>query len=823
MGRFEVNRFRSFIVRSLLALPLAFAVLVGPTSVSQAQPYTPAQLAQSGMWVSNHLQIPTYISVASLPSEIAVPATHPTSLFNPTQLDFDEYMKWSRNLGATGAILTTKHVDGFCLWPSAVTSGGNKRTIVEAPWYTKNGNRNVLLEHNNKARQHGLRVGYYFCIWDEYLESLHGGTPASVTVATYTQWTKDQLSEILNEDVYGTIDFILLDGWGDIWTPIGGVGYTDVDYDEIYAHIKELQPNCVIGINDHLDGSEPALHGDVAIFERPTTGEPVAGQITGYQGAFLWDTTQDKVADAIAVAWFDHIDGDTMVAASAGSPIGRRFRMENLASPPVGYLMNFSSYLDGRLAADTRVMLAEFLRPANTRNAYDNFSLRLAEVAGVNLQSHTALDLKTWTKTFGTASAVINPYGRCFINDVTGAVYTNSATMAASGQRTVIDFSFPTVPANFNLSAMVRMNGAATQDYRCDAVWTGTTLTIGLKRNNSGLTTIQSVPVFVADNPAVNKKYRLACQAVGSEIRGEFWIDNTGTGNAFHLWGKFIATDATLAGPGSCGFYISSATASATTGLHLESFEALDIDTTPPTAPVLQFASARDNGIALRWTSVSSDVLLFEVWRSTDGATAEHIQDTRASEWLDETAASGVRYDYYVKAVDKSFNESANSNVIRASWTATTAIHDAQTAVEQIAQLVDDLAAMAQGSAISPTFVAAGRMYRFDNDTQITSPNVFTEFNGFDRVFGMDFTTPMSSEVSILQVLSVTISPTVGDEPVLGTPTISPDKKKVHIPIDAKQDEEDEAAVDAGTYTLTTTIKTTDEQVLVRKATLIIP
>lgn len=625
---------------------------------------TPAEFAASGLWASNHLNISTYITLASVPSEIANPASpsHAPTIFNPTNLDFDEYLDWAERLGCAGALITTKHHDGFCLWPSDVAWGGNQRTIKQSTWYQKNGQRNVLLEWVTKTRARGLRVGYYFSPWDEFRESLVGGTPAAVGAGNYTNWTTAQLAEILDANVYGSIDFILLDGWGNTWSPGSGVSYTDVVYLTVYNAIKAAQPGCVVCVNDHEDGSEGTLHGEVSLWERPADGEPTQGAITNFQAGALWNTTQKKISDANAVAWFDHTDGDTLTASDANQAIGRRYRMDRLTSPKVATLLNFSSYPDGRLAADTRLMLAEIARPVGTLIARDNFSLRVTESTGVTLQAHTSIEGSTWTKDFGN-DAVLDPYGILRINDnVNGGSYVYNTSPANANYRAEADFKFLSVPSAFTISVRMRATDS-THDNRLKADWNGTTFTIALQRHNAGLVTLQQFTTNSADHPATGKLYRIAVEKSADELRGELWIDHSGTGNEYLLWGKLFNTETVITSTGKPGIYIFGL-GSATTGMQVTDFRVIAKDTTAPSAPTMLAPEARVDGILLRWTGAPADLWKYKIYRSTDGISFQHLGNSSNSEYFDSTVTSGVTYYYQVRALDLSFNASAASNTV---------------------------------------------------------------------------------------------------------------------------------------------------------------
>ncbi len=145
-------------------------------------------------------------------------------LFNPTALDTGQWADAAVAAGMKYMVLTTKHHGGFALWDTKVST----HDVAMSNW--KGGKGDVLREFVDAARARGLRVGFYFSIWDE-------------TNNATTQFIKNQLEELLTG--YGPIDVLWFDGWG--WK----VGYTAVPYQEIHDFIKTLQPNCLVLENNH--------------------------------------------------------------------------------------------------------------------------------------------------------------------------------------------------------------------------------------------------------------------------------------------------------------------------------------------------------------------------------------------------------------------------------------------------------------------------------------------------------------------------------------------------------------------------------------------
>ena len=150
--------------------------------------------------------------------------------FNPT--DFDA-RQWARVLKAAGIkllILTAKHHDGFCLWPSRFT----EHCVRNSPW--RGGRGDAVREVVDALREHQLRVGLYLSPWDRNHPS-YGDSPK------YNEYFRNQLRELLSN--YGPIDEVWFDG-------ACGEGPNgkrqDYDWPSYYALVRELQPNALIAI-----------------------------------------------------------------------------------------------------------------------------------------------------------------------------------------------------------------------------------------------------------------------------------------------------------------------------------------------------------------------------------------------------------------------------------------------------------------------------------------------------------------------------------------------------------------------------------------------
>ena len=153
------------------------------------------------------------------------------SIFNPTELDARQWVKTAKDAGMKGLILTCKHHDGFCLWPSKYT----EHSVKNSPY--KNGKGDIVREVSEACKEFGLKFGIYLSPWDRNNSSYGKGKE-------YDDYYVNQLTELLTE--YGELYTIWLDGaCGE-----GANGKVQkYDWNRYYKVMRELQPNAVISIS----------------------------------------------------------------------------------------------------------------------------------------------------------------------------------------------------------------------------------------------------------------------------------------------------------------------------------------------------------------------------------------------------------------------------------------------------------------------------------------------------------------------------------------------------------------------------------------------
>lgn len=174
----------------------------------------------------------------------------PASEFAPTDLNPDQWADMAAEAGMRYAVLTAKHHDGFCLWPSQHTE-----------YCVKNSPRqpDVVSKYVEAFRKAGLKVGLYYSLWDRNFASYDED-------AAYAAYMRAQMTELLTQ--YGEIVEMWFDGGWDkdhptrqwmfdpAWEkdPASGLKHGERwEWRELYEHIHRLQPNCLVVKNSSSD------------------------------------------------------------------------------------------------------------------------------------------------------------------------------------------------------------------------------------------------------------------------------------------------------------------------------------------------------------------------------------------------------------------------------------------------------------------------------------------------------------------------------------------------------------------------------------------
>ncbi|MDX1913560.1 MAG: alpha-L-fucosidase [Saprospiraceae bacterium] len=225
-------------------------------------------------------------------------------LFNPTALDCDQWCRVAKAACAKGVIITAKHHDGFCLWPSQYST----HTVRESRW--REGKGDVLRELADAARRHNLKLGFYLSPWDRNHPQY--GTPA------YNDVYANTLRELLGN--YGE----LFEIWWDGANGEGPNGKRQVyDFHRFEKIAASMQPDAVIfsdiGPGCRWAGNEQGLiltetnwcMLDTAGFQRGAGGPPVDTLNRGNMNGAHWIPAECDVS--IRPGWFYHAAEDDKV------------------------------------------------------------------------------------------------------------------------------------------------------------------------------------------------------------------------------------------------------------------------------------------------------------------------------------------------------------------------------------------------------------------------------------------------------------------------------------------------------------------------------
>ena len=195
--------------------------------------------------------------------------------FNPIEFNAAQWVSMAKNAGMKYITLITRHHDGFSMWDTKYSDFN----IMNSPY-----KKDVVKMMADECHKQGIKLFLYYSLldWrrDDYPHETgrtgqHSGRTGNGNYASYLQFMKNQLTELLTN--YGEIAGIWFDGHWDQTKPEGEKDRSsriDWHYDEIYALIHKLQPQCLIGNNHHLT---PFPGEDFQMFERDLPGENKSG------------------------------------------------------------------------------------------------------------------------------------------------------------------------------------------------------------------------------------------------------------------------------------------------------------------------------------------------------------------------------------------------------------------------------------------------------------------------------------------------------------------------------------------------------------------
>lgn len=315
---------------------------------------TPAQL----QWQRDEFALFLHFGVNTFTDREWGEGTENPAIFAPSALDAGQWVRAARDAGARTVILTAKHHDGFCLWPTKTTT----HSVASSPW--RDGQGDVVRELADACKAAGLRLGLYCSPWDRN-HPAYGDSPR------YNDVYVTQLTELLTQ--YGTIAEVWFDGANGE----GPNGKKQVyDWPLIWGTVRRLQPNAVMfsdaGPDVRWIGNESGSAGDPnwstvnpSIVTAPGVDGPeiIRSLQHGDRDGTVWRPGETDVS--IRPGWFYHAAEDAKVKSVDKlmeiwfSSVGRNSKL----------LLNVPPNRAGRIADADVARLREFKATRDARFA----------------------------------------------------------------------------------------------------------------------------------------------------------------------------------------------------------------------------------------------------------------------------------------------------------------------------------------------------------------------------------------------------------------------------------------------------------------------
>ena len=297
--------------KSLLLVSAALLSVNTLLAASAPEPYGPTPSPRQLTWHGLEMYAFVHFTTNTFTDKEWGYGDESEKVFNPTDFDADQIVRTVKEAGLKGLVLTCKHHDGFCLWPSKYT----EHSVKNSPW--KNGQGDLVKEISDACRKYDVKFGTYLSPWDRNHKDY--GRPE------YLTYYRNQLRELMTS--YGPIFEMWFDGAN------GGDGYyggerstrridnrTYYDWDNTWKIVRQLQPGACMFSDGGPDcrwvGNESGFAGETcwATMNR-------AGLLPGVADAAVLNRGQRPGTDwlpaevdvSIRPGWFYHAKEDDQV------------------------------------------------------------------------------------------------------------------------------------------------------------------------------------------------------------------------------------------------------------------------------------------------------------------------------------------------------------------------------------------------------------------------------------------------------------------------------------------------------------------------------
>ncbi|AYB33676.1 alpha-L-fucosidase [Chryseolinea soli] len=293
-------------------LPVLCLFSCASKEVAPPQPFGPVPSASQLAWHAMETNAFIHFTTNTFTGKEWGYGDESPSIFNPSQFDADQWITTLKDAGFKTAILTCKHHDGFCLWPSQYT----EHSVKHSPF--QGGHGDVVKAVSEACKKHDLKFGIYLSPWDRNRADY--GTPA------YVDYYRNQLKELFT--AYGPVVEMWFDGAN------GGDGYyggkremrkikgaTYYDWPTTLDMVRKMEPNILFfsdaGPGVRWVGNEKGLAGETN-WNTISTDTLFAGK-AGIEKLLNEGDPEGKnwvpaeVDVSIRPGWFYHAEEDSLV------------------------------------------------------------------------------------------------------------------------------------------------------------------------------------------------------------------------------------------------------------------------------------------------------------------------------------------------------------------------------------------------------------------------------------------------------------------------------------------------------------------------------